>query len=131
MYHSSAPAILASTLPAGHLDLRPGQDPMVVCSHCGQWTILTRKIARWHKVRGTQDDCPGGGQRYRLDVAATGTEPVVDTGIRARRSFTKPQPRTPAPLTAIARRNAQASEIASARNADMHAALARLEQAFA
>ena len=123
MYHNSRPPIIASALPAGHLDMRPGQVPMVVCGHCGQWTVLTRSIARWHKLRGTQDDCPGGGQRYRLDVDATQVEIAPRTGIRAHRSFREPQPPTPESVVHIARARRQAGEA--------HAALDRLERALA
>ena len=129
MYHNGKSPIPVSTLPTGRLDLRAGQPPMVACEHCGQWTIMARKIARWHKVSGTQADCPGGGQRYVLDaspavVAAEFADAVGDARrYRARRSFAKPQPAVPASVPAIARHRQQGIEAA--------AAIARLQRALA
>jgi hypothetical protein len=129
MYHNGKPPISVSTLSTGRLDLRAGQAPMVACGDCGQWTVLERKIARWHKVVGTQVDCPGGGQRYALDaspavVAAEFAAAVQDARrYRAGRSFSKPQPAVPVSVPAIARHRYQGIEAA--------AALARLERALA
>jgi hypothetical protein len=139
MYHNGKPSILASTLPAGHVDVRADQPTMVVCCDCGQWVILKRGIALWHVIKGTTRNCDGGGQRFRLDLSAGELE-VQRAGrvvgardadrYRARRSFTKPQPATAPALTAIARRNAQAVEICASRDATARDAIARLELAL-
>ena len=136
MYRKPSPAILISTLPVGHVDLRPGEKPMLVCPSCGQWTILTRKIAHWHADRSTGQECDGGGQLYSFDLSqaqltAAVTVATRDADLRrSRRSFTKPQPKTPAPLTTIARRYAQAVEINATGNAKARAAISRLERAL-
>ena len=137
MYRKPSPAILISSLPVGHVDLRAGEKPMLVCQSCGQWVILTRKIAHWHTDRATGTECAGGGQLYCFDispaqVAAARTVAVRDAEQRrTRRTFTKPQPPKGAPLTAIARRYAQAVEINATADAKARAALARLERALA
>ena len=107
MYHNGKPPIPASSLPTGHVDLRDGEPPMVVCGDCGQWVIVKRTIAFWHTADGA--DCPGGGQRYRLDVspialAAGYGDAVRDAAQhRPRRMLVKAAPPIPVPVADIAR----------------------------
>lgn len=136
MYRKPSPAILISSLPVGHVDLRPGEKPMLVCPSCGQWVILARKIAHWHTDRATGAECAGGGQLYHFDVSSARLEAARTVAVtdaaqrRTRRTFTKPQPPKGAPLPAIARRYAQAVQINATGDAKARAAIARLERAL-
>lgn len=69
MRPSNRPRILASTLPAHHLSLHPGEPPQFVCGDCGRWTLLRRGIALTHRAADGVRRCPGSGQRITLDLA--------------------------------------------------------------
>lgn len=70
MRHNNRPRILASTLPAHHLSLHPGEPPQIVCGDCGRWTLLRRGIALTHRAADGVTRCPGSGQRITCDLAS-------------------------------------------------------------
>jgi hypothetical protein len=73
MRPKEGPALLASALPPHLLALTPaGERPMMACpAGCGQWIAIKRSLLKWHKIPGTDDDCPGSARKVRIDLTYT------------------------------------------------------------
>lgn len=68
MRHNSRPTILASTINASDLNVRPGETPSAVCPECGAWRIIRRGMIFARQMATGTARCPGSGQRIKLDI---------------------------------------------------------------
>ena len=108
MRHNGRPRILASSLPAHHLSLHPGEPAQWVCGECGRWTLLRRGIALTHRAGDGVRRCAGSGQRLTVDLLpatwmarlrAASRDAALRRGSRVYRQATPP---TPPPVHRIA-----------------------------
>lgn len=73
MKPSSLPALTASTMKPGHLDLRVGAPSSIVCPDCGTWRHLKRRMIWPHRLDRTTSGgptlrCPGSARLVDLDL---------------------------------------------------------------
>jgi len=68
MRHNGRPALLASTIPASNLNVRPGETPSAVCGDCGTWRVIRRGMVFAHRAADGRTRCPGSGQRITLNT---------------------------------------------------------------
>jgi hypothetical protein len=106
MYTNGQPAILASSLPVGSLDLADPKTPMVACTRCGRWAVLKRTIALPHTDPTSGKGCIGTGQRYRLDVrpaeVTAAVRDATEDAAQRRASHARPEPDEHADKPAVA-----------------------------
>lgn len=87
MRHNGRPPLLASTIRANDLEIRPGEPRSMVCPDCGRWRIIRDRMISLHFVEDGKGRCPGTGQRVRIDIALATLEArqivgIAQTGLR-------------------------------------------------